>query len=77
MQIIVRDRNVDFINCFLDYEYSKNITLQCGDIFMDEEFDALVSPANSFGFMNGGIDGVYIQKYGQQLEDRVRSRIRL
>lgn len=76
MRIIVRDRNLNFINSFNEYSYSKTITLQHGDIFLDEDFDALVSPANSFGFMNGGIDGVYIQKYGQQLEDRVRSYIK-
>lgn len=46
-----------------------------GDIF-GEPVDAVVSPANCFGFMNGGIDRVYTQRFGQQLEDRLRELIR-
>ena len=46
-----------------------------GSIF-DVEADALVSPANSFGFMDGGIDLEYIRRFGQQLEDRVRGCLR-
>jgi O-acetyl-ADP-ribose deacetylase (regulator of RNase III) len=36
--------------------------------------DAVVSPANSFGFMGGGIDGVYAQ-WLPGIEDRVRAAI--
>jgi len=46
-----------------------------GDIF-GESVDAVVSPANCFGFMNGGIDRVYTQRFGQQLESRLREIIR-
>jgi O-acetyl-ADP-ribose deacetylase (regulator of RNase III) len=42
----------------------------------DEEFDMFVSPANSFGIMNGGIDGVYTRKYGNILQDKVSVHIR-
>ncbi len=37
--------------------------------------DAAVSPANSFGFMNGGIDGVYMRHFGFEIETRVRTAI--
>jgi O-acetyl-ADP-ribose deacetylase (regulator of RNase III) len=37
--------------------------------------DAIVSPANSFGYMDGGIDLVYSQHFGWHVEDRVRQRI--
>ena len=46
-----------------------------GDIF-GEPVDAVVSPANCFGFMNGGIDRAYTQRFGQQLETRLRELIR-
>ncbi len=36
---------------------------------------ALVSPANSFGFMDGGIDLVYTQRFGWQLEERLRAKL--
>lgn len=37
--------------------------------------DAIVSPANSFGYMDGGIDLVYSQHFGWHVEDRVRQAI--
>ncbi len=36
---------------------------------------ALVSPANSFGFMDGGIDLVYTERFGWQLEERLRAQL--
>jgi O-acetyl-ADP-ribose deacetylase (regulator of RNase III) len=37
--------------------------------------DAVVSPANSFGFMDGGIDAVYLRYFGSHLQGRVREMI--
>ncbi len=37
--------------------------------------DALVSPANSFGFMDGGIDLVYTKRFGPQLQEDVQAAI--
>jgi O-acetyl-ADP-ribose deacetylase (regulator of RNase III) len=39
--------------------------------------DAVVSPANSFGFMDGGIDWAYQQFFGTELQTRVQMIIRL
>jgi len=36
---------------------------------------ALVSPANSFGFMDGGIDLAYLKRFGAALERDVRAEI--
>lgn len=36
------------------------------------EADAIVSPANSFGFMDGGFDLCLLQRFGLDLEVRVR-----
>jgi len=37
--------------------------------------DAIVSPANSFGFMDGGIDAVYTYQLGPQVQERLRQRL--
>lgn len=46
-----------------------------GDIF---EFpaDAVISPANGFGFMDGGIDRVYSEYLGWHVQDRLRTLLR-
>ncbi len=39
------------------------------------EFDCLVSPANSFGMMDGGMDAAIIKFFGSSLMDKVQQRI--
>eukprot|EP01080_Neovahlkampfia_damariscottae_P000318 gene318-6732_t len=43
---------------------------------LDLTVDSIVSPANSFGFMRGGIDGIYTKKFGLQVENDVQSLIK-
>ena len=38
-------------------------------------FDCMVSPANSFGLMDGGVDTAIIRFFGNQLQERVQNRI--
>jgi O-acetyl-ADP-ribose deacetylase (regulator of RNase III) len=38
-------------------------------------FDCMVSPANSFGLMDGGVDAAIVRFFGNQLMDRVQQRI--
>ena len=45
-----------------------------GSVF-DVHCDALVSPANSFGFMDGGIDAQYSDYFGKVVQDRLRLQI--
>jgi O-acetyl-ADP-ribose deacetylase (regulator of RNase III) len=45
-----------------------------GSIF-DVSCDAVVSPANSFGFMDGGIDSWYKWRFGDGVQDNVRMAI--
>ena len=42
----------------------------------DLRVDAVVSPANSFGFMRGGVDGVYTRVFGEGVESRLQAIIR-
>ena len=37
--------------------------------------DALVSPANSFGFMDGGLDYGLSERFGWELQDRLQAQI--
>ena len=46
-----------------------------GDI-LEGPCDAVVSPANSFGFMDGGIDLAYLRYFGTDLQSRVQAKIR-
>jgi O-acetyl-ADP-ribose deacetylase (regulator of RNase III) len=46
-----------------------------GDIF-GISADAIISPANSFGFMDGGIDLAYSRRFGWQLQERLRALLR-
>ena len=52
--------------------------LECVDIYqgsiLDVECDAIVSPANSFGFMDGGIDAVYTKHFGKQQNRKCSAR---
>ena len=56
----------------------------CGDLdfveihqgsIIDVECDAVVSPANSFGFMDGGIDAIYMSYFGYEIQQTVRRQI--
>lgn len=51
------------------------VTVHRGSIF-DCGADALVSPANSFGFMDGGIDMLYSQRFGWEVQEALQARIR-
>jgi hypothetical protein len=51
------------------------VTIHRGSI-LDLEVDAVVSPANSFGFMDGGIDGLYSSFFGWHVQDRLQKLTR-
>jgi O-acetyl-ADP-ribose deacetylase (regulator of RNase III) len=55
---------------------ASDVDVSHGDIF-DLKADAIVSPANSFGFMDGGIDLAYSLRFGWSLQDRLRESLRL
>jgi O-acetyl-ADP-ribose deacetylase (regulator of RNase III) len=50
------------------------VTVHHGSIF-DVDCDAVVSPANSYGFMDGGIDALYLNHFGSDIQMRVRQQI--
>ncbi|MBI3243692.1 MAG: macro domain-containing protein [Chloroflexi bacterium] len=52
----------------------ENVEIHHGSIF-DARCDALVSPANSFGFMDGGLDLRISEFFGWQVEKRLQKII--
>ena len=52
-----------------------DVTIHRGSI-LDLSVDAVVSPANSFGFMDGGIDHRYSHHFGWQVQERLQELIR-
>ena len=50
------------------------VTVHRGSI-LDVPCDAVVSPANSFGFMDGGIDALYMDYFGDAIQTKVRRQI--
>jgi O-acetyl-ADP-ribose deacetylase (regulator of RNase III) len=50
------------------------VTIYKGSI-LDVSCDAVVSPANSFGFMDGGIDMIYSQFFGWHVQDCLQKLI--
>ncbi len=52
-----------------------DVTVHRGSI-LDLSVDAVVSPANSFGFMDGGIDHLYSSRFGRGVQDRLQELIR-
>jgi O-acetyl-ADP-ribose deacetylase (regulator of RNase III) len=47
-----------------------------GDSILTLSCDAVVSPGNSFGFMDGGVDMLYIQHFGWHIQDRLQQIIK-
>lgn len=71
--------------CAQDEKLAEAWRSECGDLevvsihhgsILEAECDAVVSPANSFGFMEGGIDAVYRHHFGDAIQGIVRRQIR-
>jgi O-acetyl-ADP-ribose deacetylase (regulator of RNase III) len=58
-----------------DFAGVKDVKVVEGDILI-EACDAIVSPANSFGYMDGGIDLTYLRFFGRELQSRVQEKIK-
>lgn len=75
MKIYLCAREDDLFNAWkLFCGHHDFVTVTKQDI-MSIDAEALVSPANSFGFMTGGIDLHYKNYFGQAIEDDLRTRI--
>lgn len=71
--------------CAVDKPLYSAWSRHCGDLksvevhqgsILEANCDAVVSPANSFGFMDGGIDMAYSQHFGWHVQERLQQLIR-
>jgi O-acetyl-ADP-ribose deacetylase (regulator of RNase III) len=76
IKIFLRDRNQDIVDAWTQaFAGYKNVDIFRGDIF-DIKADAIISPANSFGFMDGGIDLAYSKYFGWKLQEALQEKIK-
>jgi O-acetyl-ADP-ribose deacetylase (regulator of RNase III) len=72
----LRDRNPALVEAWRrNFQGCEAVEVSHGDIFR-EQADAIVSPANSFGYMDGGIDAVYLEQFGTGLQARLQEHLR-
>jgi O-acetyl-ADP-ribose deacetylase (regulator of RNase III) len=58
-----------------EFANSRNIEIFQGDI-TKIDCDAIVSPANSFGFMDGGLDYSISDRFGWDLQEKLQYQIK-
>ncbi len=73
LSIHLRDIAPDVVAAWEDsFSGLSSVKISCGDIFQHAA-NAIVSPANSFGFMDGGIDLVYSRFFGWELDANLKA----
>jgi O-acetyl-ADP-ribose deacetylase (regulator of RNase III) len=77
VRIHLRDRSGGVVAAWrAAFDGARNVFISEGDIFAGPAADGIVSPANSFGYMDGGIDGAYAERFGPEVCERLRVLIR-
>lgn len=75
MKLYLVDIEPDLVTCWKkEFESFPEVKIQCGDILSIAR-NAIVSPANSYGFMDGGIDELYLNYFGIQIQSLVQDAI--
>ncbi len=76
MKIQLVDRNLEMCEQWqLYFEGCNDVIIHHGDFF-SLKTDCVVSPANSFGFMNGGLDYIISLKLGWSVQNKLQEVIR-
>ena len=79
MRLILVDMNAELVKEWISYFGDvENVTIIESDVIpIIEKYPEayIVSPANSFGDMQGGIDLVYYTHFGYQLEEKLQEKI--
>ena len=76
MKIILADINPELVASWRQsFALYEDIEVVSGDI-TQVKCDAVVSPANSFGFMDGGVDYALSVRFGWDLEKKLQQMIR-
>ena len=74
--LILRDTNPEMVMAWLDaFSDPGPWSIGSGHI-VQSKADAIVSPANSYGFMDGGIDLMYRNHFGAGLQNRLQTYLK-
>lgn len=75
MKLYLRDLDAALVEAWSTaFAGEEDVVVGQGDIF-ETSADVLVSPANSFGFMDGGIDLVYSRRLGWHVQEELRAML--
>jgi len=75
-QLILVDPNDELCDEFeRHFERFPDVRVSCGYFEKLPEFDCMVSAANSFGLMDGGVDAAITRYFGPDLQARVQEHI--
>jgi O-acetyl-ADP-ribose deacetylase (regulator of RNase III) len=70
------DRNLEMCNEWVNYFHDcEDVKIYNGDFFALKT-DCIVSPANSFGFMDGALDYVITKKLGLQIQEKLQNKLK-
>lgn len=73
LKLYLRDINPDMVEAWKkQFKDEPDVEVSQGDIFSGTKADAIVSPANSWGYMDGGIDLAYSRHFGWDLSAHLR-----
>lgn len=76
MFLVLRDINPEMVMAWTQtFGNYKGVSYGSGSI-LEADVDAIVSPANSFGYMDGGIDLAYRNFFGLKIQNRLQAVIK-
>lgn len=76
MHYLLIDKNPRMVSAWTDFfGQEKNVKILEGDL-TNVICDAIVSPANSFGFMDGGVDYAISMRLGWNLQNELQEKIK-
>ncbi len=75
-KFILADINQGLVDAWKEeFQEHENFEFYCGNVF-DKKADFIASPANSFGFMNGGIELAYSNTMGWHIQKEFQDLIK-
>lgn len=73
LTLLLRDLNADVVSAWkTEFEATAEVEVSLGSI-LELKADAIVSPANSFGYMDGGVDLAYSRFFGFELQESLQA----
>ncbi|MBL8149712.1 MAG: macro domain-containing protein [Blastocatellia bacterium] len=75
MELFLVDKQAQLVECWKkEFKHFPEVKIICEDILSVAD-NTVVSPANSYGFMDGGIDRIYLEYFGNGLQKIVMDEI--